>query len=156
MCRCPRSRSGLQLVCEKIVRRGADRVCASAPDHEGCLQLVSACKIVQQIVDVPVPQIKERFAARAVSACKTLEQIVDVPVPQIKEGIVDWCATGARAESVESDRVCASAPDHEGCCGRSRRTTGAAKKAGLLGLAKKTRFAAEHWEGQCTRKVFTV
>ena len=98
---------------------------------------------------MPVPQIKEdglQLVCERVHN-RALEQIVDVPVPQIKEGIV----AGVQHVLQErmNERLCASAQDQEGRCGRfSRRTTGAAEKAGLLGLAKKTRFAAEHWEGQ--------
>ena len=60
-----------------------------------------------------------------------------------------------------ADRGCASAPDHRGCRGcyaacttgaraesHGFRASAAADKAGLLGLVKKTRFAAEHWESQ--------
>ena len=64
------------------------------------------------------------------------------------------CAPRAHARTSRgSDRDRASAPHHGryrgwyAACTTGARSAGA-EKVGLLGLAKKTRFAAEHWEGQ--------
>ena len=51
---------------------------------------------------------------------RVVEQIGCMPGPKIKEDVVDGIHV----------------------------VPGVAEKAGLLGLAKKTRFTAEHWEGQ--------
>ena len=67
-------------------------------------------------------------------------------------------ALGARAESCRgADCGCASTPDQGGYRRMyAARPTGArfaaVEKTGLLGLAKKTRFTAEHWEGQVHRE----
>ena len=80
---------------------------------EDGLQLVSERvqnRTLEQIVDVPVPQIEEDGLQVVPERLqnRTLEQIVDVSVPQIKEAIVAGVEHAPRT-SRGSDRVCASA-----------------------------------------------
>ena len=83
-------------------------------------------QIKEDIVQLTQPVPQERVLNR------TPEQIVDVPVPQIMRGVVEM--TQRALHDGRYRGWCAS------CTTRAR--------SGLLGLAKKTRFAAEQWEGQ--------
>ena len=110
--------------------------------------------VAEQIVDSPVPQImeagmqvspsspQERVQNRTLDRvpCPIVEQIRAVPVPQFRTSIVEMTQLAPPPTSRGVYWGCASAQDQGGCCGRyARGTTGAAEKAGLLGLAKRTR-----------------
>ena len=121
--------------------RAADRECACARDHEGRRSWCAAC--------APGARAVSRRGADPECACARDHEG--------RRGNDSACASRAHARTSRgSDRGRASAPDH----GRYRGwyascTTGArsaaVEKTGLLGLAKRTRFAAEHWERrQCS------
>ena len=122
---------------------------------------------MKQIEAVPVPQLKEDIVevlprrvpqvmeeVMKVSQSVPFERIQKrVLVPHSTEDIVEVTQRVPQKRVpnpiVEQIGGVPVPPDQQECCGRkTRRITGVAEKAGPLGLAKKTRFAAEHWEGQ--------